>query len=134
MMAGTSWIDAVAYYEDLLADGDRGVSTLQRLVERAAAKDLAALAEVVAWTDCLAATPAGRPYAEGEPFVLVSSADDWPYYGVDLYSGGDDSRLASWFGEGEAAAIEVIRDLIAWLQNPSTSRPAVPEPQAGIGE
>jgi hypothetical protein len=133
-MAGTSWAEAVAYYENLLVDGDRSATILQRLSERAAETDLSTLAEVVAWSDCLAITPAGRPYTEDEPFVLVSSDDDWPYYGVDLYSGRDDSWLASWFGEGEAAAIEVIRDLIAWLQNPSTSRPAVPEPQAGIGE
>jgi hypothetical protein len=60
-MAGTSWAEAVAYYENLLADGDRGITILQRLVERVDERDLAPLAEVVAWPDCLAVTPVGRP-------------------------------------------------------------------------
>jgi hypothetical protein len=132
-MAGTSWADAVACYENLLAEGDRGAAILQRLAERATETDLAALAEAVAWSDRLEITPVGRPDAEDEPFVFVWSDDDWPYYGVDLYSGTDGPCLASWFGEGEAAAIEVIRDLVAWLREPSRSRPAVPEPHPGFG-
>jgi hypothetical protein len=132
-MAATSWTGAVAYYDDLLAEGDRAAAILQRLAERAATSDLAGLAEVAPWSDCMAVTPAGRPYAEGEPFVLVWSDDDWPYFGVQLESGGGGSSLASWFGEGEGPAIEVIRDLVAWLHDPSAPPPAVPEPSPGFG-
>ena len=77
-----SWGEAIAFYEELAADGDRSAVFLLDVVHRLAATAVGSCLEARAWEECLGicVSDESRPL-RGTPWVaVVSEADEIDYF------------------------------------------------------
>jgi hypothetical protein len=93
-----SWDEAIATYEEQMADGNRSAGFLLDVVRRLAATGVGSQLEAVAWEECLGIrVPEDCRPPRGTPWVaVVSEADDIDYFQDEFGESPADLDPACW--------------------------------------